>query len=348
MKFYQNNMFLEHSKMNYFFLLMLMFSTMITINSSSWIGAWMGMEISLLSFIPLMMMKYKMFESSNSMMIYFMIQASSSCFLLFFTLMNKMEFFFYKIDLMNYFIQFSLLMKIGAAPFHWWTPKISNLLNWKICFILLTWQESNPLIMISLAKFSNLIYYSIIISLMIGSIIGLNQASLKLIITYSSINHISWLLISMMLNFYIFMIYFIIYIITILLICLFLNNFNINYMNQMFENNYIKKYMWKFYLISLFFSLKEIPPMLGFFPKFKIGLLNSKLDDFRCISAFIIFSLITLLFYMYPMMSSLILYKMNSKWNLNKIKLLNYLFLILTTNMLLSMIMILPLTFSKN
>nr|UYK52066.1 NADH dehydrogenase subunit 2 [Palaeocimbex sp. CSCS-Hym-MC0161] len=346
MKFYQNNMFLEQFKMKNFFFLMLIFSTMITINSSSWISAWMGMEINLMSFIPLMLMKNKMFKSSNSMMIYFLIQASSSCFLLFFILMNKMEIFYYKNNLMNYFIQFSLLMKLGAAPFHWWTPKMIYLLNWKNCFILLTWQKLNPLILISLTKFSNLIYYSIMISMIIGSIIGMNQTSLKLIITYSSINHISWLMISMMLNFYIFLIYFIIYFITILLICMFLNNLNINYLNQMFKNN-INIYM-KILLISLFFSLAGIPPMLGFLPKLKILMLmmNNKLILESIM--FIIFSLITLLFYMYPMMSSLILYKMNSKWIMMKFNMMNFLLLILMMNMILSMIMILPMTFMKN
>nr|UYK52131.1 NADH dehydrogenase subunit 2 [Asicimbex sp. CSCS-Hym-MC0132] len=347
MKFYQNNPILNQSKMNMFFFFMLVFSTMITINSTSWISAWMGMEINLMSFIPLMMIKNKMFKSSNSMMIYFMIQASSSSFLLFFILLNKMEIFYYKINLIDFFIQLSLLMKLGAAPFHWWTPKIINLLNWKNCFILLTWQKLNPLILISLTKFSNLIFYSIIFSMIIGSIIGLNQTSLKLIITYSSINHISWLMISMMLNFCIFMTYFIIYFITILLISLFLNNLNINYLNQMFKNNNINMYM-KILLISLFLSLGGIPPMLGFFPKLKILMLMIKKSLILESIMFIIFSLITLLFYMYPVMSSLILYKMNSKWTLKKSNLLNFLLTIFMMNMLLSMIMILPLTFMEN
>nr|UXW64264.1 NADH dehydrogenase subunit 2 [Abia sp.] len=342
-----NLKYLEQSKLNLLFIMMLMFSTIITINSTSWISAWMGMEINLMTFIPLMMMKNKLFKSSNSMMTYFMIQSSSSCMLLLLILMYKMENNLIKMNYINLMIQISLLMKLGAAPFHWWTPKIINLLNWKNCFILLTWQKINPMIMISMTKISNLIYYSILMSIIIGAILGLNQTSLKLLITYSSINHISWLLISLMMNLSIFIMYFFIYSISLLMICLMLNNLNINFLNQLIKNNNYNMFL-KINTLMLFLSLSGIPPLLGFFPKFKMLILMIKNQLFFESTLFILFSLITLSYYLNPMISILMLTKMNSKWMMMKFNYMNLIFLIMLLNLMLSMLMMMPLSYLTN
>nr|YP_010547179.1 NADH dehydrogenase subunit 2 [Abia niui]UYK52079.1 NADH dehydrogenase subunit 2 [Abia niui] len=339
-----NLKYLEQSKLNLLFIMMLMFSTMITINSTSWISAWMGMEINLMTFIPLMMMKNKLFKSSNSMMTYFMVQSSSSCMLLLLIMMYKMETNLIKMNYINMMIQISLLMKLGAAPFHWWTPKIINLLNWKNCFILLTWQKINPMIMISMTKISNLIYYSILMSTIIGAILGLNQTSLKLLITYSSINHISWLLISLMMNLSIFIMYFFIYSISLLMICMMLNNFNIKFLNQLMKNNNYNMFL-KINTLMLFLSLSGIPPLLGFFPKFKVLIMMIKNHLFFESILFILFSLITLSYYLNPMISIMMLTKMNSKWMMMKFNYMNLIFMIMLMNLILSMLMIMPLSY---
>nr|YP_010547205.1 NADH dehydrogenase subunit 2 [Abia mengmeng]UYK52118.1 NADH dehydrogenase subunit 2 [Abia mengmeng] len=340
MKFF-NLKYLKQSKLNLLFMLLLLLSTLITMNSTSWISAWMGMEINLMTFIPLMMMKNKLFKSSNSMMTYFMVQSSSSCMLLCLIMMNKMENNLIKMSFINMMIQISLLMKLGAAPFHWWTPKIINLMNWKNCFILLTWQKINPMIMISMTKFSSLIYCSIIMSTIIGAILGLNQTSLKLLITYSSINHIAWLLISLMTNIPTFIMYFIIYSISLMLICMMLNNMNIKFLNQLIKNNNHNMFL-KINTLMMFLSLGGIPPLLGFFPKFKILILMIKNQLFLESILFILFSLIILSYYLNPMISMLMLTKMNSKWMMIKFNFMKFMFLIMLTNLSISILMILP------
>nr|UYK52144.1 NADH dehydrogenase subunit 2 [Zaraea sp. CSCS-Hym-MC0131] len=338
-----NLKFLKQSKLNLLFMLLLLFSTLITLNSTSWISAWMGMEINLMAFIPLMMMKNKLFKSSNSMMTYFMIQSSSSCMLLYLILIYKMQLNFIMMNYINMMIQISLLMKLGAAPFHWWTPKIINSMNWKNCFILLTWQKINPLIMISMTKISNLIYYSIILSTIIGAILGLNQTSLKLLITYSSINHISWLLISLMLNKSIFISYFIIYSISLFMICIMLNNNNIKFLNQLIKNNNYNMFT-KIITLMMFLSLSGIPPLLGFMPKFEVLILMIKNKLFMESILFIMFSLIILSYYLNPMISIMMLTKMNSKWMITKFNYIKLIFLILMLNLMMSLLMIMPLS----
>nr|QHF17687.1 NADH dehydrogenase subunit 2 [Trichiosoma vitellina] len=340
--FYLNQF--EQSKLNIILITTMIMSTMITINSISWISAWMGMEINLMSFIPLMMLKNKLMKSANLMMMYFMIQASSSCLLMFMIIMYKMETMFIKMSMMNTFIQLSLLMKMGAAPFHWWTPKIIFSMNWKNCFILLTWQKLNPLMLISMTNMSYLMYYSIIMSTIIGAILGLNQTSLKLIIAYSSINHISWMMISIMINMVTFIMYFIIYSITILIISLMMNNMNINYLNQLFKNNNMNMYN-KINILSLMMSMGGIPPFIGFLPKFKILMLMIKNQLIMESMIFIFFSLINLMYYLNPMISMLLLSKMSSKWTMTKFNFMKYMFLFMLMNFMMMMIMILPLNF---
>nr|UYK52092.1 NADH dehydrogenase subunit 2 [Leptocimbex sp. CSCS-Hym-MC0166] len=342
-----NNKQFKQSNLNFMLIILLIFSTLITMNSTSWISAWMGMEINMMTFIPMLMMKTKFIKSSNSMMTYFMIQASSSSILLFMILMNKLEINFYKINLLIFFIQISLLMKLGAAPLHWWIPKIINFMNWKNCFILLTWQKLAPLFLIYLTKSSSIIYYSIITSMTIGAIMGLNQTSLKLLITYSSINHISWMLMSLLINFMMFIFYFIIYMMTIFFICLMFNNLNIDFLNQLFKNNNINIFK-KINVMLMFLSMGGIPPMVGFLPKFKIlmSMMENKLIMESMI--FIMFSLITLLYYMSPLISMLMIIKMNNKWNLLKFNMLKYMLMLMMMYFMMSMLMILPLTFMMN
>nr|YP_010528162.1 NADH dehydrogenase subunit 2 [Pseudoclavellaria amerinae]UXW64316.1 NADH dehydrogenase subunit 2 [Pseudoclavellaria amerinae] len=343
-KILMNKSQIKQPKLNFMLMIMLIISTMITINSTSWISAWMGMEMNLMSFIPMMLTKNKIFKSSNSMMSYFMIQSSSSSILLLMIMMNKLEMNFFKINMLILFLQLSLLMKLGAAPFHWWTPKIINYLNWKNCFILLTWQKLAPFMMISMTKMSNLIYYSIITSSIIGAILGINQTSLKLMILYSSINHISWMMMSMMINMLMFMFYFIIYTISIMIICMMLNNLNLNFLNQLLKNNSLNMFN-KINVMMMFLSMAGIPPMIGFLPKFKILMLmmNNKLMMESMI--FILFSLITFLFYMYPLMSMMLFNKMNSKWNMMKFNLLKNNMLMILTNLTMSLMMIMPLLY---
>nr|YP_010547192.1 NADH dehydrogenase subunit 2 [Leptocimbex linealis]UYK52105.1 NADH dehydrogenase subunit 2 [Leptocimbex linealis] len=335
----------KQSNLDLMLIIMLIFSTLITINSTSWISAWMGMEVNMMAFIPMLMTKTN--KSSNSMMSYFMIQASSSSILLFMIMMNKLEINSYKINLFNYFIQISLLMKLGAAPFHWWMPKIINLMNWKNCFILLTWQKLAPLYLVYLTKSSSLIYFSIIMSMMIGAILGLNQTSLKLLITYSSINHISWMLMSLLIDIKMFIFYFIIYMTTIFFICMMFNNLNIDFLNQLFKNNNINIFT-KINVMLMFLSMGGIPPMVGFLPKFKILMIMMENELILESMIFIVFSLITLLYYMSPLISMLLIIKMNNKWNLLKFNTLKFTMIMLMMYLTMSMLMILPLMFMMN
>nr|ARH54247.1 NADH dehydrogenase subunit 2 [Cucujus haematodes] len=291
--------------------------TLITISAYSWMSMWIGLEINLLSIIPLMN-KYKNVFPSESAMKYFITQTMASMIMLFSIIMmsNKSEFIPQNLDFtLLLMMNSAILTKMGAAPFHFWFPEVMEGLNWFNCFLILTWQKIAPMIIFmyncNLMVFTSWI---IIISSLIGSILGLNQISLRKILTYSSINHISWMLASMLNSQMIWLMYFIVYTIISFNIIMIFYLWNIYFINQLINiMNY--NLMIKLTFNLNFLSLGGLPPFLGFLPKW-MTIHNLISNNFFIISLIlIIFTLITLFYYLRISFSSmLIMNKENIKY----------------------------------
>nr|YP_009040597.1 NADH dehydrogenase subunit 2 [Dastarcus helophoroides]AHG24991.1 NADH dehydrogenase subunit 2 [Dastarcus helophoroides] len=311
--------------------------TLISISAYSWMSMWMGLEINLLSIIPLF--KNKSTLSSEATLKYFITQALASLILLFSIIMMMMmtEFIPQNFNLFLLMIMnSSLLTKMGAAPFHFWFPEVMEGLSWINCFILLTWQKIAPMILLMYNYQMPMFLFSIIIlSMLISGIMGLNQTSLRKIMTFSSINHIGWMLSTMFNNQSIWMIYFIIYSIISLNIILIFNFLNIFYLHQLYSKmNY--NISMKLFFIMNFLSLGGLPPFLGFLPKWMT--INYLINENLMFLAFImiILTLITLFYYIRITFSTLTL---NSSENLMlKSKIKNFPIMMINTISLLSII----------
>nr|AXS66383.1 NADH dehydrogenase subunit 2 [Curculionoidea sp. 11 KM-2017] len=285
----------------------LILGTLISISSSSWFMMWLGLEINLLSVIPLINMKNNIY-STEALMKYFITQAIASIMLLYSILMffNLNNFFNYK-ETLNLILFSSLMMKMGAAPFHFWFPQIIEGLTWNMTLLMLTWQKIAPMILLSYNINMNLFILSIIIlSSSMGSIMGLNQISLRKILTFSSINHLSWMITSLLKSLSLWMLYFSIYSLITINIIFILKFFNIIYLKQLIMKMSSNKHLKLFFMLN-FLSLGGLPPFIGFFPKWlTINYLN--LNNFWMISLILImFSLITLIFYSRMILSTLII-----------------------------------------
>nr|AND96694.1 NADH deshydrogenase subunit 2 [Onthophagus pullus] len=281
------------------FSLTLILGTLISISSYSWLGMWLGLEINLLSIIPLMS-NSKNPMASEATMKYFITQTLASIILLFsiITMSINMNYIIFNNSLSLIFMT-SLFIKMGAAPFHFWFPEIMEGLSWMNSFIMLTWQKIAPMTLISYSSFKNLNYLFMIVifSSMISGIMGMNQTNMRKILAYSSINHISWMLTSMLFFEMIWIYYFMIYTIISFNIIIILKKFNIFYMSQLFSsfNNYP---IIKFFFMLNFMSLGGLPPFLGFLPKWLTIQILIKMELFSLSLIIIIMTLITLFFYM--------------------------------------------------
>nr|QAY82029.1 NADH dehydrogenase subunit 2 [Syphrea sp. REN-2018] len=312
------------------FFITLILGSLITISAYSWFSMWIGLEINLLSIIPLMKSSNNLYPT-EAMIKYFTMQALASSLILFSVIssLNLSEFLpQHFIDTMMMTLNSAIFIKLGAAPFHAWFPEVSEGLNWLNNLIIYTWQKLAPMIL--LMYNINLTFYSIIIifSSLVGSLLGFNQISMRKILAYSSINHIAWMLASL-LNFKIlWSIYFFIYSIINGSIIMVMSQLNIFFSSQLTMSLNSNKLL-KIFLMMNFFSLGGLPPFLGFLPKWLIieNLINSKFYMLSII--LILLTLITLYFYLRLTFSTLmfstdevLIY--SNKWKTTSIIIFNF------------------------
>nr|WCL18771.1 NADH dehydrogenase subunit 2 [Phthiridium sp. A GC-2023a] len=303
-------MFNNSSKL--LFMFMLIFSSLISISSNSWFSMWIGLEMNLMSFIPLMMDNKLM--SSESSIKYFLIQTLSSLILLFsFILM-----LFYQSNLFKILMLISLLLKMGAAPFHFWFPSVLEGLSWTNSFMLMTWQKLTPMILVSYILNYKFMFILIILSAMISTFMGMNQNSLRKLLAFSSINHLSWMISSLLISNLMMLLYFILYSLMTFSIILYFNMFNISYINQLYSMFFYNKY-FKYLMLFNMISYDGLPPFLGFFLKWLIMQNLCFLNMYSLLVLIMIFTLFTL-FYIYMLM-----YFSFIMLNYFELKMINYL-----------------------
>nr|YP_009935557.1 NADH dehydrogenase subunit 2 [Omosita colon]QNS37162.1 NADH dehydrogenase subunit 2 [Omosita colon]QVG61286.1 NADH dehydrogenase subunit 2 [Omosita colon] len=294
----------------------MIFGTLLSISSFSWFSMWMGLEINLLSIIPLLNSSKNIYPSEAAIK-YFITQAMASSIIMLAIILylNILEFIPQDSKIyLNIMMNSGLMIKLGAAPFHFWFPEVMEGLNWNFCLIMLTWQKIAPMILIMNNIYFNMFTYTVIITCsLISGIQGINQISLRKILTYSSINHIGWMLASMLYSHSIWFLYFLIYSIISINIILIFNSMNIFYLKQLINTMNYNKLLKMLFSLN-FLSLGGLPPFLGFLPKWLTinYLINNNLYILSTI--LIISTLVTLYFYLRITFNSLMMY---SSENLN-------------------------------
>nr|ADU54870.1 NADH dehydrogenase subunit 2 [Dosidicus gigas] len=264
---------------NFLFISIMIMGTLFSLSSSHWLTMWMGLEINLMGFLPLMNIKGKTLEAEASMK-YFIIQSMSSSILIISSVLmynNTLSWYSMFTDsTFSLMIILSLVLKLGGAPLHFWMPSIAKQMSWSILFMMLTWQKLAPLLMLSLVN-SNLMVVMLIsmASTIVGSVMALNQTNIQLIMTYSSISHLGWMLSMITINSSLTMMYFFNYIMISMplmnMLSMTLGNHLFMLTQQTKMNNMIP--------ISLILSLGGLPPLLGFMSKLiiLISLIEMKL-----------------------------------------------------------------------
>nr|YP_009732614.1 NADH dehydrogenase subunit 2 [Celypha flavipalpana]QHS71333.1 NADH dehydrogenase subunit 2 [Celypha flavipalpana] len=310
-------MFFYFNSNKMFFMFILFFSTLISISSNSWLGCWIGLEINLLSFIPLISNSKNLFSSEASLK-YFLIQSIASINFLFIILMKMLFFNNEMNNIISMMLNSPLLMKMGSAPFHFWFPNIMEGLSWLNCFILMTWQKISPMILLSYYFFDKFLIFILIINVIIGAIGGLNQTSLRKLLAFSSINNLGWMMSSIMISENLWLFYFFFYSFLNSIMCFMFFMLNIHFINQLFIINLNN--MIKMSLMINFFSLGGLPPFIGFFPKWMVINFLLKNNFITLMFIFIMMSLIMLLYYIRIIYSSMMFNYLKLKWFKIKIK----------------------------
>nr|AII41670.1 NADH dehydrogenase subunit 2 [Pedetontinus luanchuanensis] len=299
------------------FLMTLFGSILISVSSTSWFGAWMGLEINLLSFIPLMSNGTNQ-RSTEASLKYFLTQTLGSIVLvlgtiyLYYSLKYMNSMFYSSSSLMM--INSSLLLKMAAAPFHFWFPMVMEGLTWMNALILMTWQKLGPLMLLfyNLTMSMHLIMLTIILSSLVGGIGGLNQTMLRKIMAFSSINHLSWMMASMMVSEILWLFYFILYITMSSAVVLFFSYNNVFHINQVYSTVNMNSINKLFFSINLL-SLGGLPPFTGFLPKW-IVIQNLMQSSPLMIFIMIMSTLMTLFYYIRIIFLTLTMSSLTELW----------------------------------
>jgi NADH-ubiquinone oxidoreductase chain 2 len=203
-------------------------------------------------------------------------------------------------------ISIGFLFKISAAPFHFWSPDVYDGIPTIITtFVAIIVKISILVLILHIVHYTNNIYISTeyywtisllissLLSLVIGTVLGLTQFRIKRLYAYSTISHLGFMLLAISIDsiesVQSFIFYLIQYSISnlnafILLIAIgyslyFYNDKNINHNKLIDKNNspiqFISQLKGYFHVNSMLalsltitlFSFAGIPPLIGFFAK---------------------------------------------------------------------------------
>nr|AQU13929.1 NADH dehydrogenase subunit 2 [Vespa ducalis] len=290
------------NKLFYFLLFSMISISMLSIFFTNFIHLWMLMEINTLILISTMSIFMKSFKSTMN---FFIIQSFSSLMLIFILMIknNIMN------DLLNIStnIMLSLMfsLKLGLFPFHFWPPLINKNINWVLIFIMSTSQKFIPLLMFNLFinqiinhQMMFMIFTMSILSSSMATIMNIYETNLKKIMTFSSTNHLSWMIIIIMFDSSMFLIYFLVYSLSMIFLCSIFNKFNITTimsLNKIQLFNFKKIYLF----INLnFLIISALPPFLTFIVK--INIMKILIENNALLSSFLLTmtSIFSLIFYM--------------------------------------------------
>nr|YP_008999711.1 NADH dehydrogenase subunit 2 [Rattus niobe]AGB56879.1 NADH dehydrogenase subunit 2 [Rattus niobe] len=257
----------------YFTILM---GPVITMSSSNLLLMWVGLEVSLLSIVPLLTDK-KSPRSTEAATKYFLTQATASMIMLLAIILNYKQsgmwmFQQHTNNMLLNMTLISLAMKLGLAPFHYWLPEVTQGIPMHIGLILLTWQKIAPLsILYQIYQLLNPTITTIlaITSVFIGAWGGLNQTQTRKIMAYSSIAHMGWMVAILPYNPNLMLLNLMIYILLTIPMFISLMMNSATTINS-FSLTWNKTPMILTMASIVLLSMGGLPPLTGFLPKWAI------------------------------------------------------------------------------
>nr|APC60725.1 NADH dehydrogenase subunit 2 [Trinomys yonenagae] len=282
----------------------LIMGTLITLISSHWLLMWVGLEMSMLSIIPILMNKSNP-RSTEAATKYFLTQATASMILLLSIIMTMMYSGQWAIlntnnQIISTTLTLSLIMKLGLAPFHFWVTEVTQGTSLLSGMIMLTWQKIAPLsILVQIYPTTNhpLIVSSALLSTLLGGWGGLNQTQLRKILAYSSIGHMGWMLVVMNYNPSASLLNLTIYIILTISLFTTLHMSN-NLTTLSLSRTWSTAPPIIIIILMNLLSLGGLPPLTGFSPKWIIINEMVKNNNIMIIMSMTMMALLNLYFYM--------------------------------------------------
>ncbi|YP_002970792.1 NADH dehydrogenase subunit 2 (mitochondrion) [Cynoglossus semilaevis] len=281
----------------------LLSGTLITLSSTNWLMAWMGLEINTMAIIPIIARKHHP-RATEAATKYFLIQAPAAATILFCAITNawmtgQWEINQMSTDLPIILILISLAFKMGMAPVHSWLPDVLQGLDLMTGLVLSTWQKLAPFYLILQLHSTHSLTLILLgtMSILVGGWGGLNQTQTRKILAYSSITHMGWMLVILQFSPELTLMTFTLYVTMTLPV------FMILHQNNTLSINKLPILATHTPTISaliplLLLSLGGLPPLTGFIPKWLIIQKMSHLGLFGLATITALSGLFSLYFYL--------------------------------------------------
>uniref|UniRef100_A0AAU6PWW8 NADH-ubiquinone oxidoreductase chain 2 n=1 Tax=Ophiotreta durbanensis TaxID=3135534 RepID=A0AAU6PWW8_9ECHI len=287
-----------------FYNLSLILAIVILYFSTNWLVLWFLVELSTLSLVVLLSGRATP-RGVESAVKYFVVQGVASVFLLFGAVFNgvwggSLD-LFSSYNLVSYFlIIIGLLVKLAVFPNPFWIVDVLSGVDLARGAYVILFSKFIPVYLYYIVSGS---FLGIIItvvgvsSIIFGSVLGVNQVSVRKIIALSSVSHMGWIvltfpLLSGSLCFFVFLSY-----IFMLVPLLWVSNVvSLDYLVKG-KNMY---YNWGALVVVLvcLLSLGGFPPLLGFFYKWVMFFVLVESGSFLVSGILILFNLVSLFFYL--------------------------------------------------
>nr|ADW41672.1 NADH dehydrogenase subunit 2 [Aratinga auricapillus] len=282
----------------------ILLGTTITITSSHWMAAWIGLEINTLSIIPLISKSHhpRAIEATTK---YFLVQAAASALLLFSGTTNAWYTGQWDVTQLSHppsclLLTTAIAIKLGLVPFHFWFPEVLQGTSFITALLLSTVMKLPPITILLITSHSlnsTLLTSMSIMSIALGGWMGLNQTQTRKILAFSSISHIGWMTITIIYSPKLTLLTFYIY--TLMTVSIFLTMDTTNTMNlPTLMTSWTKTPMLSTTLMLTLLSLAGLPPLTGFLPKWLIIQELIKQELTTTSTAISLLSLLSLFFYL--------------------------------------------------
>nr|ADW80841.1 NADH dehydrogenase subunit 2 [Diporiphora magna] len=278
--------------------------TLTVTSANHWLTAWLGLELNMISILPVIA-KQKHPRSTEAATKYFLTQAAASALMLFSSTLNAWQTGSWDITQLNnklpcILMISALMMKMGAAPTHFWLPEVMQGSALTTTLLIATWQKIAPitlLYMISNHTEPTITLPIGVLSILIGGWGGFNQTQIRKMMAYSSIAHLGWMMTVISITPNIALTNIIIYMIISTPFFLLITTTSSKTL-QTLTTTWTYAPTTTIFLMLLLLSMAGLPPLTGFTPKLLIldNLVMHKLTLMATSMALL--SLLSLTFYL--------------------------------------------------
>nr|UOH96743.1 NADH dehydrogenase subunit 2 [Hoplopleura pacifica] len=308
------------NKWNLIFQMFMVIGTLMTVSSSSWLSTWLGMELTVLFFLPFLS-SLGWFSSVSTLWQFFLYSViSSMVFLISGSVSSSVEILDWA-EAPSFASLLALILvivfKLAFPPLHGWSLVVLGGLPWVGVFMFSTVLKIAP-IYITLNVFSILCGSGLplalsvpMVTMIIMTLRALSSSSLRNILVYFSSLSGGWLILSSLVSDCLTVVYCLMYFVSLWALTKLLSAHGASTVQELTLSHMSP--LEKFVLLSSLMNLAGVPPSLGFFVK--VSIIGASIESLSLVPFTLVMVSTIFTYNFLLMLSSLLLAKKGTFFN---------------------------------